>query len=324
MSSVEDVELSEEMGPGEIPPRRNVREASRWRFFLDEASRSLRANFSTTAAAVVTVLIVLYLFGLGVALGSYVYNETSRIAGDLTVKVFLASDATKAEKADIRARLGSDTRIQPGSVKFINSTQAFNLARQKLGDNVNLVDRNAFPEEFDVKAKSSSQTPDIAKSLKGLPGLAKSDPANDLPNPDYGGAKADKLLKTVGVIEALIVGVTLILGIAAVLLIGNTIRLSIFARRREVEVMKLVGATNWFVRWPFILEGVICGAIGGILSIALLIGSVKLVRDATSLSSGTGGAHAWPMWLIGGLMIVAGVGLGALGSAVTIRRFLKI
>jgi cell division transport system permease protein len=324
LSSVEDVALAEGMGTGEIPPRRSAREESRWKFFFSEAGRSLRANFSTTAAAVVTVLIVLYLFGLGVALGSYVYNETQRIAGDLTVKVFLASDATKSEKADLRARLAADTRIQPGSITFIDSSHAFAIARKKLGDNVNLVDRNAFPEEFDVKARSSAQTPDIAKSLKGLPGLAKSDPADDLPNPDYGGAKADKLLKTVGVIEALIVGVTLILGIAAVLLIGNTIRLSIFARRREVEVMKLVGATNWFVRWPFILEGVICGFLGGILSIGLLLGSVKLVVDQTTLGTGSAGAHAWPTWFIGALMLAAGVGLGAIGSAVTIRRFLKI
>ena len=115
-------------------------------------------------------------------------------------------------------------------------------------------------------------------------------PTDELPNPDYGARTADKVLSTAGVIEAVIAGIAVVLGIAAVLLIGNTIRLSIFARRREVEVMKLVGATNWFVRWPFMLEGMICGVFGAIGAAIVLLhlvrGPARLLRDEHALRPG--------------------------------------
>jgi cell division transport system permease protein len=123
-------------------------------------------------------------------------------------------------------------------------------------------------------------------------------------------------------------GLVIVLGLASILLIGNTIRLSIFARRREVEVMKLVGATNWFIRWPFVIEGVICGLIGALLSIGLLYATWKGVvapfvdrsdSELTREESGTIGFF----WL-SLILVAAGALLGAVGSGITLRRFLKV
>src|SRR4029078_6548512 len=119
------------------------------------------------------------------------------------------------------------------------------------------------------KSKRATQRAPSACSIAGMKGLEPS--TDELPNPDYGARTADKVLSTAGVIEAVIAGIAVVLGIAAVLLIGNTIRPSIFARRREGEVMKLVGATNWFVRWPFMLEGMICGFIGSVVAVGVLL-----------------------------------------------------
>ena len=108
-------------------------------------------------------------------------------------------------------------------------------------------------------------------------------------------------------------------------LIANTIRLSIFARRREVEVMKLVGASNWFVRLPFVLEGMLCGLGGAVLSIALLGVSHVLLKDhLTAASINEDGAHAMAFWLLAPLLLLAGTLLGAMGSGVTMRRFLRV
>ena len=141
----------------------------------------------------------------------------------------------------------------------------------------------------------------------------------------YGGRDADRLLRNAAVVEAVIGGLILVLAISAVALIANTIRLSIFARRREVEVMKLVGASNWFVRLPFVLEGMLCGLGGAVLSIALLGISLVLLKDhlpAASLNED--GAHAIAFWLLAPLLLLAGTLLGAIGSGVTMRRFLRV
>ena len=141
----------------------------------------------------------------------------------------------------------------------------------------------------------------------------------------YGGKDADRLLRNAAVVEAVIGGLILVLAISAVALIANTIRLSIFARRREVEVMKLVGASNWFVRLPFVLEGMLCGLAGAVLSIALLGVSLVLLKDhlpAASLNED--GANAIAFWLLAPLLLLAGTLLGAIGSGVTMRRFLRV
>ncbi len=119
-----------------------------------------------------------------------------------------------------------------------------------------------------------------------------------------------------------------ILMVASILLIGNTIRLSIFARRREVEVMKLVGATNWFIRWPFVIEGIICGLVGAVLSVILLwivkVGVVDTwIQDADgALTRDQATTIGFPM--LGLILIVSGALVGALGSGITLRRFLKV
>ena len=121
-------------------------------------------------------------------------------------------------------------------------------------------------------------------------------------------------------------GLGVVLTIAAVLLIGNTIRLSIFARRREVEVMKLVGATNWFVRWPFMFEGMICGFVGSVLAVGLLLVSYRSLlenrfRDEFST---TGSVGALDFQVLALILLIAGVALGAAGSGLTMRRFLRV
>jgi cell division transport system permease protein len=118
----------------------------------------------------------------------------------------------------------------------------------------------------------------------------------------------------------------ILLVIAATLLIANTIRLSIFARRREIEVMKLVGATNWFIRGPFVLEGLVCGVVGSVLAVILLLlgKSIALPAVIGHLGGGNSDIHALPFGLNALLIITAGLFLGAMGSGLTLRRFLQV
>ena len=134
-----------------------------------------------------------------------------------------------------------------------------------------------------------------------------------------------RILEVAHVIEVVFTLATLVLVIASVLLISNTIRLSIFSRRREIEVMKLVGATNWFVRGPFMLEGLICGVAGALLAVFfLVIGKTVALPAILPHLSGDADVHAMAFPVVALILFAAGLGLGAVGSGLTIRRFLRV
>ena len=118
---------------------------------------------------------------------------------------------------------------------------------------------------------------------------------------------------------------TIVLLISSALLIANTIRLSIFSRRREIEVMKLVGATNWFVRGPFMLEGLICGVVGSLAAVLLLlVGKALVLERVTDRFDFASGIDAWSFPAIALTMVLVGLALGAIASGFTLRRFLQV
>jgi cell division transport system permease protein len=128
--------------------------------------------------------------------------------------------------------------------------------------------------------------------------------------------------RVVKITMALLLG---LLGVASVLLIANTIRLSLYARRREVEVMKLVGATDWFIRWPFVLEGVIVGAAGGLLAVLLLIvAKIAIVDPLAQDFALIAAPDTIDFRLLIGLLLLAGVAVSALGSGLSLRKFLRV
>lgn len=300
---------------------------TRWKFFVVEALKSLRGNFATTVAAVVTVLVVMFIAGIGIALGSYVYNYSNKVRDDVTIRAYLKDSATDKQIAEIQRTITETPGVQPDSLQFISKDDAILRLQEQLGKDSELLQLtlgNPLPASFEFKAVDPDQTATVAKAVAGLPGLDP--PRAGLPNPDYGAGKADRVLKTAGTITLVLLGMGVVLAIAAVLLIGNTIRLSIFARRREVEVQKLVGATNWFVRLPFMIEGMICGVAGAIGAAVLLAVSYQtlLADRVESAMSGSGSPNAIAFPLLVVLLILAGLGIGALGSGLTMRRFLQV
>ncbi len=301
----------------------------RFDFFVLEALKSLKNNLATTTAATVTVLIVMFLAGVGIALGSYIVDYSNRVRDDVTVKVYLGDDATQRQISAIQDKVKNDARVDQSTVEFVTKEEARERAKELFGSQsalVNAAAGNPFPPSVEFRAKNPDDTGAIAASFKGMAGMLKSEPEKGLPNPDYGAKKAERVLRVAGAITAVIGIMGVVLAIAAVLLIGNTIRLSIYARRREVEVMKLVGATNWFVRWPFMLEGMICGLLGAILASGLLWLAWSWVgnqlEDISNATNDGSGAIALP--LLVALLVVVGVGLGAAGAGITMRRFLRV
>jgi cell division transport system permease protein len=183
-------------------------------------------------------------------------------------------------------------------------------------------DVQPLPPAFEVVPRDAEYTDDIKRDLltagPGGTKLAGIESVKD------GGAKSRRVIKVGSIIEAVFLVGLIVLLIASTLLIANTIRLSIFARRREIEVMKLVGATNWFVRGPFMIEGLICGLIGSVAAVILLVIGRELVLPSLPQVTATADVKALAFELIALVILGAGLLLGALGSALTVHRFLRV
>ncbi len=295
------------------------------RFFLLEALRSIRANAAVSIAATVTVLIAVFILGAFIPSFLYVQSTVDSQKEKVDIDVFIADEAPVAQVNGLQTRL---TALQDGgeieSFRYVSKDDALVELRERLKDPSILeeLSGNPLPAKFNVKPADPDRAEAIIAQIDDSPAI------DEELGISYGKETADKLLSVARFIQWAGLGLITILLVASVLLIGNTIRLSIFARRREVEVMKLVGATNWFIRWPFVIEGIVCGLIGAALSVILLwavkIGVVdQWIADADSaLTRDQATTIGFP--LLGLILIASGAVVGALGSGITLRRFLKV
>ncbi len=316
---------------------------SRARLLLSESWQSIRQNLSTTVAATTTVLIGMCLLGLFIALGTWVLSWSNHLQDELRVKVNFCTtismpecskDATQAQEHAVGAALRRDPHVK--HVVFVSKAEGLREFKKEnptaFAGAYNLLLGNPIPDEWVVTTKAADDTPLVGKRIcrAHYPGVEPCATASQLGEVDgvTWASSITKRVLTIGKVISLVFLIAVVLlVIASTLLIANTIRLSIFSRRREIEVMKLVGATNWFIRGPFMLEGLLCGLSGSLLAVVLLfLGKTLVLPSVTSHVSGTNsdGVHALPFSLNALALIVAGLLLGAAGSGLTIRRFLQV
>jgi cell division transport system permease protein len=296
----------------------------RLKMMLSEAVRSIGANLSTTVAATMTVLIGMFLLGLVIAFATYARSWSDDVKAGLVVKVFHDRTATPQHVNAVRVLLERDQRIDQDRITFLSAEQSLQEFRRKhtnLSDGTNVLPYNPFGPAWTVYPNRAEDVEAIANQL----GARTEQYPAGVHNVTYGKEKAKKILKVANIINAIFGVAVLVLLSAAAILIANTIRLSIFARRREIEVMKLVGATNWFVRGPFMLEGLICGLVGSLLAVILLFVSkeVALPSLLPRLTSDPD-VQALGFWLNALILLGLGLLLGAAGSGLTLRRFLRV
>ena len=289
----------------------------RTKLFVSEAVRSIGANISTTVAATMTVLIGMFLLGLFIALFSWVNSWTDHVRKDVIVKVFFVQEASEAQINAVRSKVL--TFPETKDAVFISKEEALRRMKQKYPELTDNLSSNPLPAAFEVTPKNADQVKGIADKLQPLPaGVDKI---------DYAEKKTERILAVTNVIKYIFLLGSLILLAASTILIANTIRLSIFARRREVEVMKLVGASNWFIRGPFMLEGVICGLIGAVAAVVLLVLAKQFALPVIEGHSSTfreDDVHALSFPVVALILVGVSLLVGAAGSGITLRRFLQI
>ena len=296
---------------------------NRLRVIAGESWRSLTANLSTTLAATLTIVIAMFLLGLSIALGTLLLSYGDSVKRQLQVNIYFcttaeqgcSADATRPQENAVAERLTRDPRVR--KLDFVSKKEALEIMRKAHPDAVAALPANPFPDKLRVIPRRGEYTEAIANSLSPKP--------DGVQEVSFGRKETHTILGFAHALEIGFIVAVSMLVVAATLLVGNTIRLSIFSRRREIEVMKLVGATNWFVRGPFMLEGVICGAVGAVGAVVLLMLGKLLIlsRLPHGLRSG-GDVQAIPFSLNALTLVAAGLILGSLGSGLTIRRFLRI
>lgn len=297
----------------------------RLRLLFAESLHSLRSNVSTTFAAIVTVLIAMFILGVAIGLGTWLVSWSNHVKQDLIVKVFFCTpsapgctnDATQKQVEAVREQLLAMPEVKADALRFISKDEALSIMKQRSPELTQGLTSNPLPASYEVTPTKAEYVDVIDSKLKPRPsGVYKV---------DYGKQTAQRVLSVARAIELVFLVAVFLLLTAATLLIANTIRLSIFSRRREIEVMKLVGATNWFVRGPFMLEGLVCGLAGSVGAVLLLLLSkeVALQRILGHLND-TNDVQAMSFGLISLALIGCGLLLGAAGSGLTLRRFLKV
>jgi len=300
---------------------------TRFRLLVSEALHSIRANLSTTVAAMMTVFIGMFLLGVCIALGSWMVSWSNHNKKEIVVNVyFCASETCPKGPATNAQKVATQTRINQiksqgliKSAQYISKEEALASQKKKYPEYYQVLGgSNPLPDAYKI-------TPTRGEDAGKIASLLKSPPLKGVENIKYNQKVTERVLKVAKVIEISFLLMVLILLIASTALIANTIRLSIFSRRREIEVMKLVGATNWFVRLPFMLEGLICGFGGALLAVILLSITKVVAMPALDLKLNTGSdVHAFPFALTALLMVVTGLVLGAIGTGITLRRFLQV
>jgi cell division transport system permease protein len=291
----------------------------RGRLLFSEAWRSLGANLSTTVAATMTVLIGMFLLGLFIALGTWTVSWSNHVKSELVVKINFTDSATKQQKSDYARKLSESRFVKVDGVKYVSKGSALRNMAKRYPELVKNLTSNPLPDSLQV-------TPDKAEDVDLLyASVSGTNKASFVDNVKDGKQLSHRILQVAHVIEVVFTLATLVLVVASILLISNTIRLSIFSRRREIEVMKLVGATNWFVRGPFMLEGLLCGLAGSLLAIFFLVlGKAIALPSILPHLSGDADVHAMAFPLVSLALLGTGLALGAVGSGLTIRRFLQV
>lgn len=292
--------------------------SSKW-YYIKETLTSFKRNSLMTIASISTVALSLLVLGMFLTMVLNVNNLAHQLESQVQVTVYMQDTATPDQLKQVDKVLKSTEGIV--KVKPVTKQQALQEFKSRLGDQQKLLDAlgqdNPFPASFEIQVDAPERIPGLVPQLQQLPGVETA---------KFGQEVVTHLFQLTRVLR--IGGVLLIalLAVATLFIISNTIRITVFARRREVNIMKYVGATDWFIRWPFLLEGMLMGLIGAaIADLALYQGYNAILARIYATLAFFPMLPTWPtMGYLCAVLVVVGTLIGALGSSISLRKFLDV
>lgn len=288
-------------------------------YHVREAACSIARNSWLALASAGVVTVALLIFGSSLLFVLNTHHVIRDIESKVEISIFLKSDVSPRDVETLGTRLRQ--RPEVADVRFISKEEALQIVKQDLGDKADLLagmeKDNPLPDTYRVRTHRADQVPVLAAELAAWPGVEQV---------RYGQEVVERLLAVTRWARLVGVGAMFFLACAAVFLIATTIRLSVYARRREISIMKMLGATNWFVRSPFLLEGVILGLTGGLVAVGLTMAGyfplVSVLENALPFFRLVSERQVL-LPVFGGLVLF-GLILGTLGSFISVHRFLKV
>jgi cell division transport system permease protein len=295
-------------------------------FFFKEAIRSIGRNPIPSFAALMAVLITVLVLGVFIPAVQLANGAADDVRGRVQVSVFMDKDASKADVARVAERLRGDTP-HVKNVVFVSKEQALKEQKKQNPEAYELLGNvNPLPDTFRITPDSAANTNALLASLTPKGTSGKGSPFDKaIGEVKASKSETNKIVKITGAVKLSLGALAFLLVVASVLLISNTIRLSLFSRRREVEVMKLVGATDSFIRWPFVIEGLILGAAGGAVAICMLaLAKVTILNQLEGIATLISRPDMIAFGPLIGLLVLASVLVSAAGSGLSLRRFLRV
>ena len=297
-----------------------VMKISTVKYYFVDALRSLKRNRTVSMASVATVAATLFILGVFLLIVFNVNAGVQELGSKLQVKIYLKDDLTIADKSAIEKALDNVQGVT--EIKFEDKNDALEKVKKQFGeDSKSLIQgfekKNPFPNAYVVSVQKPEIVNNVVKAAEGLNGIEKIKDVREI---------VDKIIKITNTLKIVGLALFVILISVSLFLIGNTIKLTLYSRKKEIGIMKFVGATDWFIRWPFIIEGMLLGVSGAIISTGILYYAYRMVfLKYTNVLLGVNliNPHfilSTTLWqfMLGGLVI------GAMGSIISIRKFLIV
>ena len=288
-------------------------------YFVREVCISIKRNNWMSFASISTVAVSLFVLGMFLIIVLNMNRMASMLESQVQINVYLDDKLKGSEIDDLEDDLKKMQGIE--SVQYVSREDAIVRLRERLGDQKYLLDalgdKNPLPNAFEVTVKQPTMVETAAKAIEKFGGVE---------SVKYGQDVVEHLFDMTRLVRIFGFTLMLLLAGATLFIISNTIRLTVCARRKEIAIMKYVGATDWFIRWPFLLEGVVLGFFGGVLaSIALRSIYGLITAKVYSTLAFLPLIPQYPFVnFISLVMVLSGMGIGALGSTISLKRFLKV
>ncbi len=288
-------------------------------YFIKEALSSLKRNGLMSFASVTTVALSLLILGMFLVMVLNLNNMASALESQVQISVYLQDGLTDLEMREVGTRI---TKI-PGvvQVNFIGKEEAMKRFKERLGEQQGLLnalgEANPLPNAFEVKVDKTERVKAAAEAIMQFKGVE---------NAKFGQEVVEQLFALTKMVRIFGLIIIVFLALAALFIISNTIRITVFARRKEIGIMKYVGATNWFIRWPFLLEGMMLGFGGALVAVLFLSKTYGvLIQQVYKSLAFLPLIPQYPFITnISVVLLVTGTVIGALGSTISLRRYMKV
>jgi len=291
-----------------------------FRYFFSEAFKNIFSNGGMTIASIFTVIASLLLLGVFMCLTININSMMGNLQDSYQIVAYVDEKVNEDGISAIGAQLENLPNVS--QVTFTNSDQRLENLRQKMGGNGAKLDRykddNPLRNMYEITLTDLSLSEDTVKEMKNIDGIAKIQQNEET---------IGQLVTIANYIRIFSLGIMVALAIIAIFIISNTIKLTVYTRRKEINIMKFVGATDWFIRWPFIIEGIFIGIIGAVFSIGIVLGGYYLLEGVVD-SLNIAFLAMKPMSdltnLIVATSLILGALLGGIGSLISVRKHLNV